>query len=83
MIFSSPIVSGEDGPPPGMTGGSYEFGVDPNLDPELALVNLKGNLRLFESPWKKSELELEAPRVVAAQAKWKDRQQGQLLTMKC
>jgi 26S proteasome regulatory subunit N10 len=42
FIFSSPIISGEDGPPPGLGASSgYEFGVDPNLDPELALVFLK------------------------------------------
>ena len=32
---------GEDGPPPGFGGGAgFEYGVDPNLDPELALVML-------------------------------------------
>lgn len=38
-IVHSPIVIGEDGsgaPPAGMSG--FEFGVDPNEDPELALV---------------------------------------------
>ncbi len=41
MILTSPIVSGEDGPPPGFGGGGgegFEFGVDPSLDPELALA---------------------------------------------
>lgn len=41
FIISSPIVSGEDGPPRGLSNASgYEFGVDPNLDPELALVTI-------------------------------------------
>ena len=39
LLLSSPIISGEDGPPPGFAGaGGFEFGVDPNLDPELALA---------------------------------------------
>jgi 26S proteasome regulatory subunit N10 len=45
MIISSPILAGEDGaPPPGMMnsmGGDssgFEFGIDPSLDPELALA---------------------------------------------
>ncbi|KAI8927086.1 hypothetical protein BC831DRAFT_453877 [Entophlyctis helioformis] len=39
ILISSPIISGEDGPPPGISSGSgFEFGVDPNLDPELALA---------------------------------------------
>ena len=38
-LMSSPVVVGEDGsgaPPAGMAG--FEFGIDPNEDPELALV---------------------------------------------
>ena len=38
-LISSPIIMGEDGTgavPGGMAG--YEFGIDPNEDPELALV---------------------------------------------
>ena len=45
MLLSSPILMGEDGaPPPGIAAGmggdssGYEFGIDPNLDPELALA---------------------------------------------
>ncbi|KAI7848465.1 hypothetical protein BDC45DRAFT_523263 [Circinella umbellata] len=41
MLISTPIVAGEDGAPSGFGssgGDSYEFGVDPNLDPELALA---------------------------------------------
>ncbi|KAJ3023247.1 hypothetical protein HKX48_003853 [Thoreauomyces humboldtii] len=39
VLISSPIVAGEDGAPPGFaSGGGFEFGVDPNLDPELALA---------------------------------------------
>lgn len=45
MILSSPILAGEDGaPPPGMMGNmgadtnGFEFGIDPTLDPELALA---------------------------------------------
>lgn len=40
-LISSPIIQGEDGtggPPLG--GAGFEFGVDPNEDPELALVNI-------------------------------------------
>ncbi|QRV87472.1 hypothetical protein RhiJN_15490 [Ceratobasidium sp. AG-Ba] len=44
-IVSSPILAGEDGiPPGGMAGGEasgsnqFEFGVDPSLDPELAMA---------------------------------------------
>jgi 26S proteasome regulatory subunit N10 len=46
-ILSSPILAGDDGiPPGGMAGGEaggsnqFEFGVDPSLDPELAMVCL-------------------------------------------
>ncbi|KAG0372187.1 hypothetical protein BGX24_000592 [Mortierella sp. AD032] len=41
ILVSSAIVAGEDGTAPAFVssgGGSYEFGVDPNLDPELALA---------------------------------------------
>jgi len=47
MILSSPVLVGEDGaPPPGLgammgaggDGDGFEFGIDPNLDPELALA---------------------------------------------
>lgn len=41
ILISSPIIAGEDGVPAGFTAGggsNFEFGVDPNLDPELALV---------------------------------------------
>jgi len=41
MLFSTSIIAGEDGAQPGFaTGGGsgYEFGVDPNMDPELALA---------------------------------------------
>ncbi|KAG8712314.1 hypothetical protein FRC11_000480 [Ceratobasidium sp. 423] len=43
-ILSSPILAGEDGIPPGGMGGEaggsnqFEFGVDPSLDPELAMA---------------------------------------------
>jgi 26S proteasome regulatory subunit N10 len=45
MLLSSAILMGEDGaPPPGLgagmggDGSGFEFGIDPNLDPELALA---------------------------------------------
>lgn len=38
-LLSSPIVVGEDGAVPGMGSAGFEFGVDPNEDPELALVS--------------------------------------------
>jgi len=40
-LISSPIVQGEDGAGPNVMpsgGGGFEFGVDPNEDPELALA---------------------------------------------
>ncbi|KAH7344011.1 hypothetical protein B0J17DRAFT_199213 [Rhizoctonia solani] len=44
-IMSSPILAGDDGIPPGGMGGAeaggsnqFEFGVDPSLDPELAMA---------------------------------------------
>lgn len=39
-LSSSPVVVGEDGSAPGLNAVGYEFGVDPNEDPELALVYL-------------------------------------------
>ena len=39
-LVSSPVIVGEDGAgavPGGMSG--FEFGIDPNEDPELALVS--------------------------------------------
>ena len=40
MLISSPIISGEEGAPSGFGSGGdgFDFGVDPNLDPELALA---------------------------------------------
>jgi 26S proteasome regulatory subunit N10 len=38
VLISSAVVAGEDGAPAGLGGAGYEFGVDPNMDPELALV---------------------------------------------
>ncbi|KAI9001641.1 hypothetical protein BC832DRAFT_533315 [Gaertneriomyces semiglobifer] len=38
VIVSSPMFAGEDGAPAGFASGGFEFGVDPNLDPELALA---------------------------------------------
>lgn len=41
-LISSPIIQGEDGQGgAGLGGAGFEFGVDPNEDPELALVNTK------------------------------------------
>jgi len=37
-LVSSPILQGEDGAVAAPGGGGYEFGVDPNDDPELALA---------------------------------------------
>ncbi|XP_015191699.1 PREDICTED: 26S proteasome non-ATPase regulatory subunit 4 isoform X1 [Polistes dominula] len=38
-LISSPIIQGEDGMGgAGMSGAAFEFGVDPNEDPELALA---------------------------------------------
>jgi len=41
-LISSPIIQGEDGMgAAGMGSAGFEFGVDPNEDPELALVTIK------------------------------------------
>ena len=49
--MTSPIVIDEDGAAPaGFSGGNndFEFGVDPNIDPELALVRkIYNNLILY------------------------------------
>jgi len=37
-LLSSPIIVGEDGAGANMTQAGFEFGVDPNEDPELALA---------------------------------------------
>lgn len=38
-LITSPIIQGEDGQGgAGLGGAGFEFGVDPNEDPELALV---------------------------------------------
>ena len=37
-LISSPVVVGEDGAGAMDIGSGFEFGVDPNADPELALV---------------------------------------------
>jgi hypothetical protein len=50
ILISSPIIAGEDGVPAGFTAGggsNFEFGVDPNLDPELALVYLHFDINFF------------------------------------
>lgn len=42
-LVSSAIVRGEDGAAPSIIprdGGGYEFGIDPNEDPELAMVRM-------------------------------------------
>ncbi|KAI8056498.1 uncharacterized protein B0P05DRAFT_559928 [Gilbertella persicaria] len=41
MLISTPIIAGEDGAAGnfgGSSGGDFEFGIDPSLDPELALA---------------------------------------------
>jgi len=37
-LISSPIIRGEDGQGSGLSGPGFEFGIDPNEDPELALA---------------------------------------------
>ena len=39
-LLSSPIIQEDGAGGSGMGGAAYEFGVDPNEDPELALVQL-------------------------------------------
>jgi 26S proteasome regulatory subunit N10 len=44
MLFSTPVIAGEDGAPAGFAaggsggGGGFGYGVDPNMDPELAFA---------------------------------------------
>lgn len=49
MLMSTPIIAGEDGAPgnfsSGGAGGDFEFGIDPNLDPELALVRGQSDIK--------------------------------------
>ena len=42
-LISSPIIV-EDGAVP---GAGFEFGIDPNEDPELALVSINGYVFLY------------------------------------
>lgn len=44
-LISSPILQGEDGAAPGMEYAS-EYGFDPNSDPELALVSVRGTCHM-------------------------------------
>ena len=39
-LVNSPVIVGEDGAGVAMQATGFEFGVDPNEDPELALVCL-------------------------------------------
>lgn len=42
MLISTPIIAGEEGSAGNFgasSGGDFEFGIDPSLDPELALVS--------------------------------------------
>jgi 26S proteasome regulatory subunit N10 len=58
ILMTSPIIQGEDGPPPGFGGGNFEFGVDPSLDPELAMV-YNHLIRLLKCLWMKNALDKE------------------------
>lgn len=54
-LMNSPILVGEDGSGAGLSAVGFEFGVDPNEDPELALVkfikiNLKSERNLLKKP---------------------------------
>nr|KAG5695241.1 hypothetical protein BaRGS_008069 [Batillaria attramentaria] len=52
-LLSSPVIVGEDGSGAPITGG-FEFGVDPNEDPELALV--LAQMRELQHQWKWTQL---------------------------
>ena len=54
MVLTSPILAGDRGIPEeamgdagasGGGGGGFEFGVDPSLDPELAMVRFRFSYR--------------------------------------
>ncbi|RUP47491.1 hypothetical protein BC936DRAFT_145681 [Jimgerdemannia flammicorona] len=57
MLIPTPIIAGEDGVPPGLAAGgtgNFDFGVDPGLDPELALVSsvpLRRTMRPVSGLW--------------------------------
>lgn len=62
-LISSPVIQGEDGSGAvGIGGSGYEFGIDPNEDPELALA-----LRVSMEEQRQRQEE-EARRVVATSA---------------
>jgi len=44
-LMNSPIVVGEDGSGAALQAVGFEFGVDPNEDPELALVRVIESLQ--------------------------------------
>eukprot|EP01121_Diplochlamys_sp_Union-15-3_P001749 TRINITY_DN11522_c0_g1_i1.p1 TRINITY_DN11522_c0_g1~~TRINITY_DN11522_c0_g1_i1.p1 ORF type:complete len:376 (+),score=106.68 TRINITY_DN11522_c0_g1_i1:97-1224(+) len=54
MLISSPIINSDGGT--GTGGGGFEFGVDPNVDPELAMVL---RLSMEEEERRKSALQAE------------------------
>jgi 26S proteasome regulatory subunit N10 len=50
MLISTPIIAGEDGAAGNFapsSSGDFEFGIDPSLDPELALVSISWSWGLF------------------------------------
>lgn len=52
MLISTPIIAGEDGGAGNFgasSGGDFEFGIDPSLDPELALVRIGYKGEVIES----------------------------------
>ncbi|RUS32693.1 hypothetical protein BC938DRAFT_474587 [Jimgerdemannia flammicorona] len=81
MLIPTPIIAGEDGVPPGLAAGgtgNFDFGVDPGLDPELALVS-SVPLRRTMRPALRISLEEEKARqeAEAAKAKGTATQEGQ------
>lgn len=49
-LITSPIIQGEDGTgAAGLSGAGFEFGVDPNEDPELALVSYYQKIQSYKT----------------------------------
>lgn len=62
-LMSSPVIQGEDGTGGGAMPGGFDFGLDPNDDPELALVSLT---KFAQHLYGRSRLDIGYPYSTAA-----------------
>jgi 26S proteasome regulatory subunit N10 len=67
-LMASPVLQSEDGVP--MAGGGFDFGIDPNDDPELALA-LRVSMEEQRSR-QEAEVRTAAPETTAAPGKIKN-----------